>query len=216
MRRIAVGLVVVVVLAGAGCTTTRSGPLRAASVPVPPSDEIEILDPGVGTTHVLPVVTGVGDDGLQRVDVPPAVLVHRYYPSGDRSFQAQFLPGGPSVVAVNHPKTMERVYVPVTLPPGAPRVSYSGKSIVYDYGPQSVTLSFGACGQPTVKYSQGTAIGERVRNFAENVGEGTAELAETAGVPQGWQRVKAGVGKVFTNTAEAVGNLRRPLPTTEE
>jgi hypothetical protein len=216
MRRIAVGVLAAVALAGVGCISTRSGPLRPASVPVPPSDEIEVLDPGVGTTHVPPVLTGVGDDGLQRIDVPPAVLVHRYYPSGDRNFQAQFLPGGPVVVAVNHPKTMERVYVPVTLPPGAPRVTYSGKAIRYDYGPQSVTLSFGPLGQPTVKYSQGTAIGERVRNLAENVGEGTAELAETAGVPQGWQRVKAGVGKVFTNTAEAVGRLRRPLPAVDE
>lgn len=216
MRRIALGLVALAILGGVGCLSTRTGPLRPAAVPVPPSDEIEVLDPGQGSTHIPAVVTGVGEDGIQRVDVPPAVLVHRYFPTGDRSFQAQFLPGGPVIVAANHPKTLERVYVPVTLPPGAPRVTYSGKTIRYDYGPQSVTLSFGAIGCPRVTYSQGTVIGEKVRNLAEHTADRTAELAETAGVPQGLQRVKTGVGNLFDRGAEAVGSLRRPIPAVEE
>lgn len=210
-RRIALGVLAgALAVCGAGCLPTRSGPLRPASVPVPPSDEIEILDPGQGSTHVPPAVTAVGEDGVQRVDVPPAVLVHRYYPTGDRSFQAQFLPGGPTIVAVNHPKTLERVYIPVTMPPGAPRVTYAGKAIIYDYGPQSVTLAFGPCGKPTVRYSQGTAVSERVRELAEGAGERAAELADSAGIPSGLQRVRAGARNAFTNTASAIGNLRRP------
>lgn len=216
MRRIALGLVAAAVLSGVGCLSTRTGPLRPAAAPVPPSDEIEILDPSQGATHVPAVVTCVGEDGVQRVDVPPAVLVHRYYPTGDRSFQAQFLPGGPVIVAVNHPKTLERVYVPVTLPPGAPRVTYTGKSIRYDYGPQSVTLTFGPLGCPRVTYSQGTVLGEKVRDLAEHTADRTHELAEMAGVPQGLQRVKTGVGSLFDRGAEAVGSLRRPPPVVEE
>ncbi len=216
MRRIALFLLAIAIVSGVGCLSTRTGPLRPAAVPVPPSDEIEVLDPGQGSTHVPPVVTGVGEDGIQRVDVPPAVLVHRYFPTGDRSFQAQFLPGGPVIVAANHPKTLERVYVPVTLPPGAPRVTYAGKSIRYDYGPQSVTLTFGALGCPRVTYSQGTVLGEKVRNLAEHTADRTQELAETAGASQGFQRVKSGAEGLFNRAAEKVNSLRRPLPAIEE
>lgn len=215
-RTIALGVLAVVACGGLGCMSTRSGPLAPASAPVPPTDEIEILDPGQGSTHVPPVITAVGEDGIQRVDVPPAVLVHRYYPTGDRTFQAQFLPGGPTVVAVNHPKTLERVYVPVTMPPGAPRVTYAGRAIIYDYGPQSVTLKFGPLGRPTVTYSQGTAVGERAREFAEDVGERKDELHEASGKGRGWERFKGGVAGFFDRTAGAIGNLRRPPPVEPE
>ncbi len=215
MRRIALGVLAVVACGGVGCMSARPRPLAPAAAPVPPTDEIEILDPGQGSTHVPAVVTAVGDDGIQRVDVPPAVLVHRYFPTGDRSFQAQFLPGGPTIVAVNHPKTLERVYIPVTMPPGAPRVTYAGKSIIYDYGPQSVKLHFGPLGKPTVTYSQGTMAGERARDFADGVGERSTELGESAGVGQGWQRVKSGVAGFFDDTAKAVGKLHLPPPPVE-
>ena len=156
----------------AGCATA-SGKRPAA--PVPPTQEIEILDPGVDPTGKPAVVVRPGLGGLQQVDIPPAVLVHRYYYTGNRTFQGPMLPGGPVIVVVNHPKTGERVYVPVTIPPGAPKVSYTGDSIRYEYGSQSVTLIFGLCGKPRVKYSQGTMIGEKLREL----GEGLRELPQT-------------------------------------
>ena len=65
--------------------------------PVQPALEIEVLDPGVDPNG-NPAVR-LRDDGFgqMNVDIPPVVLVHRYYYSGDRSFQGPMLPGGPSM-----------------------------------------------------------------------------------------------------------------------
>ncbi len=156
-------------LAAVGCLGTKAALVRPAAVPVPPSQEIEILDPAQGATHVPAVVLAGGEGGTQQVDVPPAVLVHRYFPSGDRTFQAQFLPGGPTIVSVNHPKSLERAYVMTTMPPGAPRVTYTAKTITYDFGPQSVTVSFCALGRPTVTYSQGTKLIEHANAHVDSV-----------------------------------------------
>src|SRR5205814_3237000 len=111
--------------------------------------EIEVLDPNVDprgnpavVTRPTVVMTPAGPDGRVMVDIPPTVLVHRYYYTGDRTFQAQLLPGGPCIVVASHPKTGERLYIPVTFPPGAPRVTYATDSIDYDYGSQAVKVSF--------------------------------------------------------------------------
>jgi len=92
-------LLLAFVLAGTGCISTRTGPFRPASAPVPPTQEIELLDPGQSTTGIPAVQTVAGLDGMNKVEIPPTVLVHRYYPSGDRSFQGPMLPGGPMIIA---------------------------------------------------------------------------------------------------------------------
>ena len=176
MRQVFPAVAAVAALVLGGCMGGKPAILRPASVPVPPSQEIEVLDPAQGATHVPPVVLTGGDGGTQQVDVPPAVLVHRYYPSGDRNFQAQFLPGGPVILSLNHPRTLERTYVMATLPPGAPRVTYAGKSIIYDYGPQSVTVSFGPLGKPTVTYSQGLKAVERAKAIGAKVSDLVSNL----------------------------------------
>ena len=172
MRRLIIsGLAALVAVAAVGCMGSKHAFLRPASVPVPPSQEIEILDPAQGATGVPAVLLTGGTDGTQKVDVPPAVLVHRYFPSGDRNFQAQFLPGGPTIITANHPKTMERTYVLATMPPGAPRVTYQHRSIIYDYGPQSVTVTYGHHGSPTVTYSQAPKLAARVERAVDSVKE---------------------------------------------
>ena len=176
MRRVLTLFSALVAAAAVGCLGTKPAILRPASVPVPPSQEIEILDPKQGATGVPPVVLTGGTDGTQQVDVPPAVLVHRYFPSGDRTFQAQFLPGGPTIVSVNHPRTLERTYVMATMPPGAPRVTYCHKSITYDFGPQSVTISFGPLGRPTVTYSQGLKVVEKAKAIHEGISDRVSNL----------------------------------------
>lgn len=196
----------------AGCTTSRTGPLRPAAAPVPPTQEIEILDAGQSTTGIPEVVTQVGPDGINRVDIPPTVLVHRYFPSGDRSFQGPMLPGGPTIVSVNHPKTLEREYVTVTMPPGAPRVFYSGHAIIYDYGPQSVTLSFGLCGQPKVSYAQGVYAVEKAKGAVAKAKSDAAELGKAAGLGTGIEYVKTQTRAALFQTANAIGSLRR-VPT---
>ncbi len=142
----------------------RAGERLAA--PVPPTLEIEVLDPGVDPLGNPAVVVRPGLNGqCMDIDIPPVVLVHRYYYTGDRSFQAQMLPGGPSIVVVNHPKTGERCYIPVQMLPGAPRVTYSGHSIEYDYGENGITVHFGLFGQPTIKYRSGLAWSTKMSNL---------------------------------------------------
>lgn len=122
---------------------------------VPPTLEIEVLDPGVDPLGNPAVLVRRDEYGQMQVDIPPVVLVHRYYYTGDRSFQAQLLPGGPSIVVANHPRTGERCYVPVQMLPGAPRVTYTSSSIEYDYGETGITLHFKTHGSPTIKYRNG-------------------------------------------------------------
>jgi hypothetical protein len=119
---------------------------------VPPTMEIEVLDPNADPLGRPAVELNRDEYGNLIVDIPPAVLVHRYYYTGDRSFQAQLLPGGPTVVVVNHPKTGERCYIDVQMMPGAPRVTYTGNSIEYDYGKHGIKIHFGLFGHPSVKY----------------------------------------------------------------
>src|SRR5581483_5006406 len=109
---------------------------------VPPGMEIEVLDPSVDPTGNPTVTPYPTMPGRLAVDIPPTVLVHRYYYTGDRTFQAQMLPGGPMIVVVNHPKTGERLYIPVQMMPGAPRVTYTSHSIAYDFGNQTTTIKF--------------------------------------------------------------------------
>lgn len=121
---------------------------------VPPTDEIEVLDPSADPLGRPAVELRQTLDGLQ-VEIPPTVLVHKYYYTGDRSFQAQILPGGPSILVVNHPKTGERCYIPAQMLPGAPRVTYTSSCIEYDYGANGITLHFGLFGKPSIKYRSG-------------------------------------------------------------
>ena len=100
---------VLVLVAG---SVRATGP-HAATAPVPPTQEIELLDPGVDPTGKPTAIVrpDPNNPGLQQVDVPPAILVHKFYYTGDRTFQGPMLPGGPTIAALNHPKTGERTYV---------------------------------------------------------------------------------------------------------
>lgn len=231
-RRGLILVAVALVIAAPGCvsmsaeaTGTRhvGDRLRPAAAPVPPTQEIEVLDPNVDPTGkptvvrngpaVRPEWPGPAPSPLptalpqQQVDVPPAVLVHKFYYTGDRTFQAQMLPGGPCIVSVNHPKTLERVYVPVTMPPGAPRVTYTGDSIRYDYGPQSVILSFGLCGNPKVKYTQSVNATENARKKIEAERAEKQSWVQRTGIPQGLQRFKASTKSACGAVADGIHNF---------
>jgi hypothetical protein len=205
-------LVVSVLLLGLCGVVSASG-VRRATAPVPPTQEIEILDPNVDPTGKPTPVVRPGPGGVQLVDIPPTVLVHRYYYSGDRSFQAQLLPGGPTIVVASHPRTLERVYVPVTLPPGAPRVSYTPSTIRYDFGPQSVTLVFGLCGDPKVHYSQATALGNRMTTATASAIARAKELVERTGLPEGAQKLAEHTRETMGSAADRVNDLGRAVVT---
>jgi hypothetical protein len=153
--------------------------------PVPPTLEIEVIDPGVDSAGNPAVLVRDRENG-STVDIPPTVLVHRYYYSGDRSFRGPMLPGGPSIVVANHPRTGERCYVPVQMMPGSPRVIYTGRRIEYDYGDHGIAVHFGWCDEPTVKYRSGKTwpkkLGalvhaEQLHNRAREVGRQSNQLA---------------------------------------
>lgn len=129
------------------------------AAPVPPTLEIAVLDPNADPLGNPAVRTRPGLAGGLEVDIPQTVLVHRYYYSGDRSFQAQLLPGGPCIVVVHHPKNGERLYIPVQMIPGAPRVHYTHRAIDYDYGHQGIRIEFALLtGRPRVEYRSGKTV----------------------------------------------------------
>lgn len=124
---------------------------------VPPVDELTILDPGVdpeGKPRVLVEVI----DGKKIVTIPQAVIVHKYYYTGDRSFQGPLLKGGPTIVVFHHPATGCQEMLEVQMLPGAPRITYRRDFIEYDFGERAIRLEIGEVGllgrsdAPSVKY----------------------------------------------------------------
>jgi len=113
-------------------------------VTVPPAEEIEILDPHVDLGGKAKVITVPTASGLQ-IDIPPTVLVHHVYYTGDRKFQGPMFPGGPTIVVVTHPYTNQRCYILVQMPPGAPYVSYRAHHIEYNFVQQAIVVNFTAC-----------------------------------------------------------------------
>ncbi len=211
------GYVVIVCLAmlsGRVASAAHRGPAA-----VPPTLEIEVLDPGVDPLGNPAVFLEADEWGQLQVDIPPVVLVHRYYYSGDRSFQAQMLPGGPSIVVVNHPRTGERCYIPVQMMPGAPRVTYTKNSIDYDYGEHGTTIHFGLFGKPTIKYRNGQPMVRKVGNLVhaeqwKERGEQFHTGAQTA-VSRGktlTYGAVAGIGEVGRQVLLPAQNVVRILP----
>jgi hypothetical protein len=186
-----------------------------ASPPVPPTEEIEVLDPNVdpmgrATVQVKPVI---GADGVARVDIPPCVIVHKFYYTGDRSFQGPMLPGGPSILVVHHPGDGERLYLEVQMLPGAPRVIYTRHSIEYNYGLQSIILSFGAHGRPKVSYRQGVSTATKVRVATAQVRQATARLVERTGAPAAARKVLDGTKNVAETGADHVHDIGKAVVT---
>jgi hypothetical protein len=132
---------------------------------VPPTLEIEVLDPGVDPLGNPAVVLRHLPDGRVEVDIPPVVLVHRFYYSGDRSFQGPLLPGGPSILVFNHPQTGERCYVPAQMMPGAPRVTYKASGIEYNYGQHALLVHFDKYGCPVLQYRSGPTWREKTNEL---------------------------------------------------
>ena len=153
-------------------------------VPVAPTLEIEVLDPGADPLGNPAVELNGGDlYGRMAVEIPPVVLVHRYYYTGDRSFQAQLLPGGPSVLVFSHPETGERCYLRANLPPGAPRVIYNRNFIQYDYGSQAVTVTFKHHCDPILTYRQGVPARQLVGDGAGRVARASGRWLKRTGLP---------------------------------
>ena len=189
--------------------------VAAAPGTVPPTLEIEVIDPNAGPLGRPAVELGRDELGNLIVDIPPTLLVHRYYYTGDRSFQAQLLPGGPTIVVLSHPKTGERTYIDVQMPPGAPRVTYSSHYVKYDFGQTAVTVEFGLFGYVGVKYRNGRALGAifRVDGLKQRVHAAHEHLRKSAGQTKA---IAYGAVATVSETADQVAlparNLLETLP----
>ena len=177
---------------------------------VPPTLEIEVLDPNADPMSRPAVELTQGENGM-KVDIPPVVLVHRYYFTGERSFQAQLLPGGPTIVVANHPKTGVRTYVDVQMPPGAPRVTYTDRAIEYDFGDTAVSVCFGLIGDPSVNYRSGPSVQSRVNKLfrVESIKE--SALNTQAHLKQSTARTRTMTYGAVATVSEATGRALLPV-----
>ena len=179
---------------------------------VPPTLEIAVLDPNVDPLSRPAIKTKIDAVGNLQIDVPETVIVHRYYYTGDRSFQAQFLPGGPCIVAVNHPKTGERLYIPVQMTPGAPRVIYTSHSIEYDYGKHGVSILFCLLtGRPKVEYRNSMTVARRIENTSARVNIACKEFSDRAGITEAKQSVGSVAKNIGKDTADVIGTVGREI-----
>jgi len=186
---------------------TQVARAQRASAPtkVPPGLEIEVLDPSVDAGG-NPAVELSQDPhtGRYLVDIPPVVLVHRYYYTGNRSFRGPMLPGGPTIAVVNHPRTGERQYVELQMMPGAPRVHYTSRSIEYDFGEHAVSIVFGKLREvPVVKYRNRPKVATTIEKRMEQTGlpKAGGKISNTAG------QVKAKAKTMTLNAAVAVAKV---------
>jgi hypothetical protein len=198
-------------LLGAAVLSIGPGLLRAGEKHhpdlVPPTLEIEVLDPNADPQGNPAVELQPRDDGRMGVEIPRTILVHKYYYTGDRTFQAQLLHGGPCIVVVNHPKTGERCYIDVQMLPGAPKVTYTPHKIEYDFGAHGICIDFGLFGFPKVVYRNGVPVSRRVGNVVQCVYTGTSELVTRTGLPEGIHDVAQGTKVVVNHAADAVHNV---------
>jgi len=164
-----------------GCGLLCSLQAEPRRAPVPAHMEIEILDPGVDPVGNPAVVVGEDTPYGRQIDIPPTVLVHRYYYSGNRNFQGPMLPGGPSIVVATHPESHERLYIDVNLLPGIPRVIYTPNAIEYDYGNRGVKVIFGRKGCVDVEYRNAVPLKRIVFKGAGGVFKAGARVIQRTG-----------------------------------
>ena len=171
-------------------TNTVSAEKKA---PVPATQEIEVILPGVSTDGIPAILVQPNGQNAE-IEIPPTVLVHRYYYTGDRSFQGPYIPGGPSIIVANHPKTKCRVYLDVQMLPGAPVVLYSADMIEYRYGKSRVLVSFAHDGGARVSYKNHLPVGTTFKNATMGTAKATVGVISKTGVPKTTSRFVRTVG----------------------
>lgn len=174
---------------------THSGVLGDQQLKVSPADELLVIDPGVDSARRPTPIFHGGATGT-KIEIPPTVVVHRYYYSGNRDFQGPMLPGGPTVIVANHPITGEQVQLNAQLMPGAPRIRYSKHAITYDYGDRCISVEFGLASfcQPKVVYHRDTGLRRHLAATAQRSAGVATEFVSRAQIPESilwWRRKKS-------------------------
>lgn len=197
-------------------------PSRDTRVPtsrVSPVLEIEILDPNCDPRGNPAVVVGAAEDGVSQIEIPPSLIVHRYYYTGDRSFRGPNFPGGPSIVIATDPRSGQRTYLSVQMLPGSPIVSYSSRSIEYDFGNRAVIIAFPHVGEATVRYRNGRPTKEKLahvlgvdmlKSAVERSKTSLASAQHTAGVT--WKASGMVLGDLAQPITLPIQNIARFMP----
>ncbi len=207
----------VMFLAVLGLTATSSYAQRQAPR-VPPELELQIIDPGVDPRGNPTALLRPRGKQLE-VDIPPTIIVHRYYYTGDRWFQGPVLQGGPVIVVANHPYTGRRCYVPLSLLPGAPVIRYHKNTIEYDYGDRGIVIHFPKNKPPEVSFRNGEKWSRRVGKLVHAEQMKQAWQNSSQRFRQHWQESKlalrgltATVGDVAQGVLLPVRNALEMLP----
>lgn len=185
---------------------------------VSPVDEIVVMDPGVDDEGNPKAIIQKNEHG-DVIDIPPTVIVHKYYYTGDRNFQGPFFPGGPSIVVVSDPVTHERLYLEVQMLPGAPRVTYRRNSINYDFGKKGIRIQFSRkwdvlhrC-TPRVSYHHGKSQMKKIAEGLQKHSQNQSSWLERTGIPQATATVFSGTVNVAGKTADGINFVGKAVTT---
>ncbi|HWB14735.1 MAG TPA: hypothetical protein VG826_36265 [Pirellulales bacterium] len=170
-------------------------------------NELVVYDPGRHERGLPAVEFTPTLDGKLKVDIPPAVHVHRYYYSGDKEFQGPVIPGGPTIVVANHPKTGQRMYVDAVLPAGAPKIAHNTCGITYVYPHQRVIITFSKwhTDKATVEYACGEGLDRRWHDFKTACSARTHAALQRSPLVQATKDTVCDVGKMALGAKDAAG-----------
>ena len=154
----------------------------------------------------------MGANGLDQIETPPTVIVHRYYYTGDRDFQGPMMQGGPTLITANDPATGEQTQIEALLPPGAPRITYRSDRIVYDYRDRAITVRFGRPGplglgraaKPTILVTHRSPAKQGAARQAEQRSEHRREWWSRTGIASASEEVASTSKNLANNTADAI------------
>jgi hypothetical protein len=178
---------------------------RKTTPTVSPMDELEILDPLIDQEGKPRAIMVPDEYGVEQLEVPTTVIIHKHYYTGSRDFQGPMLQGGPVLVVVRHPATGEQTYVELQLPPGAPRIFYKEDRIIYQYRDDRVTLCFGRpgwlgqLGKPAVGIRPRLQFVKHVQEHEKAKQERHQAWLDRSGIPEA-------LASCRKNTAGAVGH----------
>ena len=189
---------------------------RKTAPAVSPADELEILDPLIDPEGKPRAIMVPDEQGIEHLEIPPTVIVHKHYYTGSRDFQGPMLQGGPVLVVARHPATGEQTYVELQLPPGAPRIFYREDRILYKYRDDCITLCFGRpgwlgqLGKPAVAIRPRPARITEVHERRSEAQERHQAWLERAGIPEALASCRKNAAGAWSQTADvfkAGGNI---------
>ncbi len=121
------------------------------------------LDPKSGKVIGTVLDYGLPPQGYHEIEVlrtgggplrEPTIVRHQYFYNGDRYFQGPNLRGGQTIIQAVHPVTQCLTQCRVTVPAGAPIVTYTEHQIRYLYPKVAVVLDFEEDGDVELNYRQ--------------------------------------------------------------